>query len=62
MIQMPMLIDEYMLWSIADGGNAFGSPMPAFGETLSRDQIWKIVIFLRAGFPDNAAPLKGQPK
>jgi mono/diheme cytochrome c family protein len=62
MIQMPMLIDEYMLWSIADGGKAFGSPMPAFEETLSRNQIWKIVIFLRAGFPDSAAPEKNQPK
>ncbi len=56
MIQMPMLIDEYMLWSIADGGKAFGTPMPAFKTSLSRDHIWKIVIFMRAGFPDAPTP------
>jgi len=56
MIQMPMLIDEYMLWSIADGGKAFGTPMPAFKKTLTRDRIWKIVVFMRAGFPIGAAP------
>lgn len=54
MIQMPTLIDEYMLWSIADGGKDFGSPMPAFKGALSRDEIWKIVIFMRAGFPGKA--------
>lgn len=51
MIQMPKLVDEYMLWSIADGGKDFGSPMPAFKATLGREEIWKIVIFMRAGFP-----------
>ncbi|MDH3240540.1 MAG: c-type cytochrome [Alphaproteobacteria bacterium] len=56
MIQMPMLIDEYMLWSIAEGGKAFGTPMPAFEKTLARDQIWKIVLFMRQGFPGGATP------
>jgi mono/diheme cytochrome c family protein len=52
MIQMPMSVDEYMLWSISDGGAAFGSAMPAFKDVLSRDEIWKIVTYMRAGFPD----------
>lgn len=56
MIQMPDLVDEYMLWSISDGGADFGSPMPAFKDTLRRDQIWKIVIFMRAGFPYPKTP------
>lgn len=51
MIQMPMAVDEYMLWSISDGGEAFGTAMPAFKDTLSRDEIWKIVAYMRAGFP-----------
>jgi mono/diheme cytochrome c family protein len=41
-----------MLWSISDGGAAFGSAMPAFKDVLSRDEIWKIVTYMRAGFPD----------
>jgi len=51
MIQMPMAVDEYMLWSISDGGAAFGTAMPAFKEALTKDEIWKIVTYMRAGFP-----------
>lgn len=50
LIQMPMAVDEYMLWSISDGGEAFGTDMPAFKDVLSRDEIWKIVTYMRAGF------------
>jgi len=54
MIQMPMSVDEYMMWSISEGGKAFGTAMPAFKDTLSEEEIWKIVIFMRAGFPSLA--------
>lgn len=51
MIQMPMSVDEYMLWSISDGGAAFQTAMPAFKDVLTKDEIWKIVTYMRAGFP-----------
>lgn len=51
MIQMPMSVDEYLLWSISDGGAAFGTAMPAFKDVLAKDEIWKIVTYMRAGFP-----------
>ncbi len=51
MIERPMVIDEYLLWTIFDGGKQFGTDMPAFKGTLSREQIWKIVAYMRAGFP-----------
>lgn len=51
LIQKPIAVDEYLLWSIADGGVAFDSPMPAFRDVLSRDEIWQIVAYMRAGFP-----------
>ena len=55
MIQMPMSVDEYMLWSISDGGAAFETAMPAFKDVLTRDEVWKIVIYMRAGFPTGPA-------
>lgn len=55
MIQMPMSVDEYMLWTISDGGAAFGTDMPAFKDVLSKDEIWKIVTYMRAGFPAEQA-------
>lgn len=51
MIRRPIAVDEYLLWSIAEGGAAFGSEMPAFKDKLQRDEIWKIVTYMRAGFP-----------
>lgn len=51
MIQRPVSVDEYLLWSISEGGSQFGTDMPAFKDTLARDDIWKIIAYMRAGFP-----------
>lgn len=51
MIRRPIAVDEYLLWSVSDGGTAFGSKMPAFKDKLTRDEIWKVVTYMRAGFP-----------
>ena len=51
LIRLPLRVDEYLLWSIADGGEAFATDMPAFRDTLNRGQIWQIITFMRAGFP-----------
>ena len=52
LIQMPMSVDEYLMWTIADGGEQLRTDMPAFKDKLSREDIWKIIAFMRAGFPD----------
>jgi len=51
MIDSPDLVDEYLMWTVAEGGVEFGSDMPAFKDTLTNREIWKIVVFMRAGFP-----------
>jgi mono/diheme cytochrome c family protein len=53
LIQRPMAVDEYLLWTIAEGGKQFGADMPAFKGTLSRTDIWKIIAYMRWGFPVN---------
>jgi len=52
MVQQPIAVDQYLLWSISEGGKQFGTAMPAFKNQLSEEQIWQIVAYLRAGFPD----------
>jgi len=47
--------DEYLLWTISEGGKQFETDMPAYKETLSQDEIWRIVAYMRAGFPKVAA-------
>lgn len=65
MIQRPVAVDEYLLWSIADGGKQFGSEMPAYKDQLTRDEIWQIVAYMRAGFTtkaDDRPAVKGKAK
>ncbi len=51
LIQRPIAVDSYLLWSISEGGTDFGTAMPAFKDRLTRKEIWEIVAFMRAGFP-----------
>jgi len=52
MTSMPMATDSFFWWTIADGGEALETAMPAFKEDLSEDERWKIIRALRAGLPD----------
>ena len=51
LIQRPIAVDGYLLWTISDGGAAFKTDMPAFKDTLPKDDIWKVIAYMRAGFP-----------
>ncbi len=45
--RMPMMSDGYLYWTIAEGGTPVKSAMPPFKAALSKDDTWKIVLFLR---------------
>jgi mono/diheme cytochrome c family protein len=64
MIRMPMLNDEFLLWTVSEGGAPLGTGMPAFKGVLSTEEIWKIAAFMRAGFPSlpNVDEETQQPK
>jgi mono/diheme cytochrome c family protein len=51
LIRMPDAVDAYLLWAISDGGQRFGTSMPAFKDALTEAQIWQIITYMRAGFP-----------
>jgi mono/diheme cytochrome c family protein len=51
LVRLPTRVDEYLFWSIADGGELFRSRMPAFKEALDEEEIWQVVTYMRAGFP-----------
>jgi mono/diheme cytochrome c family protein len=61
MIRRPISVDEYLLWSIADGGSQFQSQMPAFKDKLLRDDIWQVIAYMRAGFPQVDSQGKAMP-
>jgi mono/diheme cytochrome c family protein len=43
--------DPYMFWTISEGGRPFGSDMPSFKQTLSRNDIGAVISYIRAGLP-----------
>lgn len=45
--RMPMASDDYLYWTIAEGGAPVGSAMPAFKDVLESDAIWRIILHLR---------------
>ncbi len=51
LIRMPQAVDPYLMWAISEGGQPFGTQMPAFKDRLSQEQIWQIITYMRAGFP-----------
>jgi len=62
LVQQPIAVDQYLLWSISEGGKQFGTAMPAFKDVLTQNQIWQVIAYLRAGFPaieDQDAPADG---
>lgn len=58
MIKRPHSVDEYLMWTISEGGAQFGTEMPAFKYVLPEQQIWQIVTYMRAGFPDTGETVR----
>jgi len=48
--------DDFLFWTIAEGGAQFGSNMPAYKKpVLSDEQIWQIITYMRAAFEGREA-------
>lgn len=57
----PETKDDFLFWTIAEGGAQFGTSMPAFKKPdLTDEQIWQVITYMRAAFEGrearNAAP------
>lgn len=52
MAKMPMMKDNFFYWAIAEGGELIGTDMPAFKETLSKQEIWNVISYIRAGLKE----------
>jgi mono/diheme cytochrome c family protein len=53
--QMPMVRwDPFMYWTIAEGGAAFGTAMPAFKGALSENDIWAVTAYIQARLPERS--------
>ena len=46
---MPMSNDQFLYWSVAEGGAKYKTAMPSFKSTLKPNEIWAIIAALRGG-------------
>jgi mono/diheme cytochrome c family protein len=53
----PTLRDDFLYWTIAEGGAQFATDMPSYKKMLSETQIWEIVTYMRAAFEGREAGL-----
>lgn len=51
----PRVKDDFLLWTITEGGAQFGSNMPAFKGNLNENRMWEIVTYMRAAFEGREA-------
>jgi len=47
-VRMRIASDDYLYWSISEGGSQFNTAMPAMKGSLKEPDIWKIVLYLRS--------------
>ncbi len=43
--------DAFLFWAISEGGEPFGTDMPAFKDVLPAEDIWKLVSWIKRGMP-----------
>jgi mono/diheme cytochrome c family protein len=43
--------DEFMYWTIAEGGPALGTSMPPYRQLLTQDEIWAVTAYIQENIP-----------
>lgn len=51
-----MMGDDYLFWRVSEGGQPFNTAMPAFQETLSAQERWVVIHYVRALGTGQATP------
>lgn len=58
-VSSPDIGNDFLFWTISEGGTQFGTDMPRFKHDLTDAQIWTIIGYMRAAFEGreaNASP------
>ncbi|MBP6011180.1 MAG: c-type cytochrome [Alphaproteobacteria bacterium] len=61
-LSAPDVKDDFLYWTIAEGGAQFRSPMPGFKGQMKDFQIWEVVTYMRAAFEGREASLPAPGK
>lgn len=48
LMSRPMASDNYLMWTISEGGAGLGTAMPPFKDALSENERWKIIRYLES--------------
>ncbi|WP_177420374.1 c-type cytochrome [endosymbiont of Lamellibrachia barhami] len=48
--RLPVATDAFIFWTLSEGGEPFGTAMPAFGNQLTDNEIWQIALYINTGF------------
>lgn len=54
-----MMRDDYLFWRVSEGGAPFNTAMPTWKETLSEQERWEVIAYVRALGAGQVAPRRG---
>ncbi len=54
-----MMGDDYLFWRVSEGGVPFATAMPPWKETLSEQERWEVIEYVRALGAGQVAPRRG---
>jgi len=43
--------NEFMFWTISEGGTALGTSMPPYRQLLTREEIWAVTAYIQENIP-----------
>jgi len=48
--KLPVAQEDFLFWTVSDGGQLYDTAMPKFSEQLSDKEIWQISLYINSGF------------
>ena len=48
--KLPVATDDFLFWTLSEGGQLYDTAMPKFSEQLSDKEIWQISLYINSGF------------
>ncbi len=48
--KLPVAQDDFLFWTLSEGGQLYKTAMPKFSEHLSDKEIWQISLYINSGF------------
>lgn len=54
-VAVPIVREGYLYWAVSEGGAKFATQMPPFKSTLTEEEIWSVIQYIKTFSPRSGA-------